>query len=275
MFLKKFKEYLIVSLTILLIAISFNIFFFPFEMVIGGASGLAISLNYLLNISPAIIILIIDVFALIIGYLFLDKKTVNNSIYGSFVYPFFIYLTEPLKTYIISLNISSSDLLVFIILGSVISGACFGFLYKKGYTTGGSEIFKKIIHKGTGLTLGTSNFIVNFIIVVFGSFIIGFDKILYTILIVYIMSISIDRILIGPYSNKIFYIITKYDNEVSNFIIKSLNLTVTKIDSIGGYSNSGSKILMCVVPNNNYYKLKEGINKIDKEAFFLITHAYE
>ncbi len=275
MFLKKLKEYLIVSLTILLIAISFNIFFLPFEMVIGGASGLAISLNYLLNISPAIIILIIDIFAIIIGYLFLDRKIVYNSIYGSFVYPFFIYLTEPLKYYIISLNISSSDLLVFIILGSVISGSCFGFLYKKGYTTGGSEIFKKIIHKYTGLTLGTSNFIVNFIIVIIGSFIIGFDKILYTILIVYIMSISIDRILIGPYSNKIFYIITKYDNEVSNFIIKNLNLTVTKIDSIGGYSNSGSKILMCVVPNNNYYKLKEGINKIDKEAFFLITHAYE
>ena len=32
---------------------------------------------------------------------------------------------------------------------------------------------------------------------------------------------------------------------------------------------------MCVIPTSMYFKLKEGINYIDKKAFFVVTDAYE
>ena len=32
---------------------------------------------------------------------------------------------------------------------------------------------------------------------------------------------------------------------------------------------------MCVVPTRSYFKLKEGIEIIDKDAFIIITDAYE
>lgn len=272
---KIIKNYIYVTFTIFIIAIAFNVFFLPFGMIIGGSSGLAISLNYVFPISPSIIILLIHILAIILGYIYLGKNQIKKSIYGSFAYPFFIELTSPLADYIVSLNISTNDLLVFIIFGAVISGMAAGYLYKKGYTSGGSDIFKKIVHKYTGLTLGNSNFIVNLSIVLSGSFILGFDKILYTVLIIYINSVTMDKILIGNYSNKIFYIITKQDQQVIDFISGTLNLRVTEIKSTGGYSNTGSKILMCVVANNDYFKLREGINKIDDRAFFLVTHAHE
>ena len=32
---------------------------------------------------------------------------------------------------------------------------------------------------------------------------------------------------------------------------------------------------MCVIPTKQYFNLKEGIAKIDKNAFFIIVDAYE
>ncbi len=269
------KEYIVITLAILMVAIAFNIFFLPFGMIIGGSSGLAISLNNLLKINPSIIVLVFHILTIILGYIYLGQEEIKKSIYGSFIYPLFIELTSPLKDYIASLNINNNDLLVFIIFGAVISGIASGIIYKQGYTSGGSDILKKIIHKYTGLTIGYANFSLNFVIVVFGSFVLGFDKILYTVLILYINSVSTDKILIGNYSNKIFYIITKHDREVINFINNSLKLKVTELNSVGGYSNTGLKILMCVVSNSDYFKLREGINAIDNKAFFLVTHAHE
>ena len=34
-------------------------------------------------------------------------------------------------------------------------------------------------------------------------------------------------------------------------------------------------VLLCVLPTKDYYKLRAGINAIDKDAFFVATDAYE
>ena len=268
------KEYVIVTISTLIIAIAFNVFFLPFNMVTGGSSGVAVIFNYLLKINPSITVLIMHVTVLILGYIFLGKEKIVKSLYGSLVYPLFIQLTIPIRDYIISLNIDNKDLLVFIIFGAVITGLASGTIYKLGYTTGGSDIINHIIQKYFGLTIGTANFVVNVIIVISGGVAIGFEKILYAVLILYIRGISTDKILIGNYSNKIFYIVTQEQELVKDFIFYDLGLKVTEINSIGGYSNNGSKILMCVVSNRDYFILKEGISELDSTAFFLITHAH-
>ena len=35
------------------------------------------------------------------------------------------------------------------------------------------------------------------------------------------------------------------------------------------------KLLFCVIPTKEYYRLKEGIHEIDPKAFFVATDAYE
>ncbi len=269
------KEYIVVTIAIFIIALSFNVFFLPFDMVIGGSSGIAVVFNYLFNINPSLTVLILHVLALILGYIFLGLKQVSKSIYGSIAYPAFIQLTNLLKEHMISLNIDKGNLLIFIIFGAIIVGMASGYLYKMGYTAGGDNIINQINNKYFGLTIGTSNFIINVIIVIFGGIAIGFDKVIYAVLILYIRGISTDKILIGNYSNKLFYIITSESSQVKRFIYDELGYKVTEFESIGGYSNTGSKILMCVVPTLDYFKLKEGILHIDDTAFFLATHAHE
>ena len=40
-------------------------------------------------------------------------------------------------------------------------------------------------------------------------------------------------------------------------------------------SNENIDIIFVAIPKRDYYKLKEGIKKIDKEAFFVVSSSYE
>ena len=103
----------------------------------------------------------------------------------------------------------------------------------------------------------------------------GINSMLYSIIILYIISLMSDRVVLGTSDNKIFYIVTKKDEEVKEFILKYLNHGVTIFKGKGGYSKNNENVLMAVLPTKDYYRLKEGINEIDKDAFFIVTDSYE
>lgn len=272
---KIIKTYIDVSFYCLLIAISFNMFFLPFEMVIGGSSGISILVNFLFGLKPSLVVLGVHILAILIGWKVLGWKRIRKSIYGSFAYPFFIELSSPIKDLMIGFNIGLEHLFIMIVLGSVLNGWASGKLYKIGYTSGGSDIFNQIINKLTGITMGTSNFIFNSVIVLSGGFILGWAKVLYAVLILYIIGVATDRAQLGSYSNKAFYIISNKDKEVTDFIKNKLDINVTAFEAISGFENKERSIIMCVISNSNYYNLKEGIQEIDPDALFIITHAYE
>ena len=50
---------------------------------------------------------------------------------------------------------------------------------------------------------------------------------------------------------------------------------VTEIDAKGGYSNLSKKVLMCAIPTREYFLMKEMVQEIDSDVFFLITDTYE
>ena len=231
--------------------------------------------NHFFGIAPAIVVFICYLFAIIFGLLFLGKDKIKKSIVGSFIYPFFVYVTSPLSLYIKNLSLNTSEYLVILIIGAVVAGAAHGMIYKVGYTAGGSDIASQIINKYFGITVGTANIFINAVIVISGGVIFGWDKVLYAILILYIIGAVTDKVLLGISYSKKFYIITNKDEEIKEYIFNEFNTTVTELESIGGYTNKADQVIMCVVPTREYFKLKEGIEIIDKDAFFIITDAYE
>ena len=84
-----------------------------------------------------------------------------------------------------------------------------------------------------------------------------------------------DKVLLGISKNKAFYIITTKEDEIKKYIIEILNHTVTTFNVKGGFLSNKRRVLLAVVPTREYYKLTEGIKKIDNEAFFVVTDAYQ
>lgn len=268
----RIKRYAQFILGLLLISISFNVFLEPNNLVAGGVSGVAIIVKHFFGIEPSLFIFICSVILLIISYFTLGKKKTMGSILGTLLFPLFVKLTANLDVY---LDIDTTQLLLAAIFGGVINGVGAGLVFKAGFTTGGTDIINQIISKYVHVSLGNSMLMSDGLIVLSGVFVFGPTKLLYSIIILYIISIMSDKVVLGISDSKAFYIITDKEVEVKEYIMKYLNHGVTILGGKGGYTKEKQNVLMAVVPTKEYFKLKEGIHEIDADAFFVVTDAYE
>ena len=112
-------------------------------------------------------------------------------------------------------------------------------------------------------------------IIVIGAFVFGFNHLMYSLIILYLISTLTDKVVLGISDSKAFYIITSQEKEVKDFVINELKHGVTEFKAKGGYNSENQTVLMSVIPTREYYKLKEGIHNIDKNAFFVAMDSYE
>ena len=269
---KLWYRYTVLIISLFLSSLVFNIFLYPTNLVTGGMNGVAIIINHLIDISPAMIILIGSIILLGLSYLFLGIDQTAASLIATITYPLFVSITEPLARMIV---IDTSDLILISLLVGILFGITHGLLYKVGFSNGGLNIISQIIYKYFHISLGKTTMVINFIVVLIGGFYFGFNMMLYAFIIIYISGYVIDKVILGISKNKAFYITTSKDKQVRDYLINTLHHTVTIFDVKGGFLEKKRKVLLAVVPTREYFKLKEGIKEIDPKAFFVVTDAYE
>lgn len=271
-FLDKYKIVRISQflLGLFLFSVAFNFFLLPNNLVFGGVSGLSILFKDLFD--PSMFVLVVSLFLLLISLLFLGKEKTAGSVLGSLLLPLFLKITELLTVYV---EFEKTEIFLSAIFGGVLSGIGLGLVYKAGFTTGGTDIVNQILYKYLKISLGKCMFLSDGLIVGSSIFAFGLSKFMYAVVVLYIISILTDKVLLGISSSKAFYIVTDRVNEVKNFVLVNLGHGITIFDAVGGFSKEDQKVLFCVVPTREYFKLKEGIHNIDKDAFFVVTDAYE
>ncbi len=268
----KLKQLLEFAFGCLLIALAFNLFMAPHNLVAGGVSGLSLILKHYFGISPTIVIYTANFLLLVLSYFVLGKDQTKLTILGSILFPLFVSLTANLSTYV---SFKESELLLIAIFGGVLQGLGSGLIFKVGYSTGGTDILNMIVAKLFKISLGRSMLFTDGLIILSGAFVFGLNNLMYSIIILYIISFMTDKVVLGISDAKAFYIITNQDKKVKEYIINTLHHGVTSIKAKGGYEEAKENVLMCVIPTREYYKLKEGIHKIDPKAFFVVTDSYE
>ena len=258
--------------SLFLSALIFNLFLYPTNLVTGGMNGVAIIINHIIEIDPAIVIFVGSLLLLGLSYLFLGLDQTAGSVVATIVYPVFVEITEPISKLIV---IDTSDLILMSILIGVLLGITNGLMYKVGFSNGGLNIISQIFYKYFRISLSKTTMVINLIVVLIGGFYFGFNMVLYALVIIYISSFVIDKVILGISNNKAFYITTTEDEKVRDYLINTLHHTVTIFDVKGGFLEKKRKVLLAVIPTRDYFRLKEGIKEIDPHAFFVVTDAYE
>lgn len=266
------KRHLQLLIGCLLIATSYNLFLVPNNIVAGGVAGFAIIINYLFNIDNSLVILIGSIFLLILSYFLLGKEKTKATILGSLLFPVCVNLTQNIGNII---DIDTNQLLLISVFGGVVYGFGAGLIYKAGFTTGGTDIINQILSKYLKISMGNSMLYCDGTIVLLTAFVFGPTQFMYSIIILYVISYMSDRVILGVSDSKAFYIVTEEEEKIKEYILKYLNHGVTVFNAKGGYAKENQKVLMCVLPTKDYYKLKEGIHEIDPHSFFVVTDAYE
>ena len=266
--LVRFAEFM---LGVFIVAISYNIFLLPSNIVY-GVGGIGVILKRIFHITPYVTIFIGDLLLLLVSLFTLGRKKTLRSVAGSLLYPFFVFAT----TYYIDLiDLGKLEPVVIVIIGAVAHGIGLGLIFKAGYTTGGTDILNDIVSKFGKVSIGKSMLFTDGVIILVGLFVFGFPTFVYSLISLYIISVMTDKVILGISQSKTFYIITDNETSVKKFIMSNLNHGVTVLQARGGYTGDNQKVIMCTLPTREYYILKEGLKEIDPKAFFLVTDAYE
>lgn len=269
---KLVRRYLLLIISLFISACYFNLLQLPSQIVTGGSSGVSIILNYYFKLDPSTVIFIISSLLLIVGFIFLGFEKTSGALVTTFIYPIFVNLTSNISEYIV---VDLSDKILISIFIGLLAGLTTGMVYKAGFSNGGFSIISEIISERKKIPISNISFIINFIIVAVGGVSFGWTMVMYAVIILYINSIVLDRVLIGISKNKSLYIITDEEEKMKDYIMNSLKHGVTIFDVKGGFLNKKRKVIMTAIPNRDYFKLKEGIKEIDKEAFFIVTDSYQ
>jgi uncharacterized membrane-anchored protein YitT (DUF2179 family) len=266
------QRYCLFFLGIYLYALSFNLFFSPYNIVTGGTTGLALIARELLGINTGLFVFFISLVILIISYFTLGLKMTTNAVVGLIVLPIFIQATE-IFTYFI--NFENTSMLALMIYGGALLGFANGLIMRTGFSLGGVQSICQIMNKYLKISIGKANLIVNLIIILMGSYVFGINNALYAGVALYVSSFVMDKVILGISDSKAFYIVTSKEKEVKEFIINELGHSVTLLDAKGGYSDKKLKVLLCVIPTREYILFKDVISEIDSSAFYIITDSYE
>lgn len=262
-----------------LLAIAFNVFFLPENIVYGGVAGISIITNNLFGWNPSFVILISSLILLLVSYFLLGWEKTKGSIIGSILFPIMVNLTANVGS-VLQFDIDNTFLLV--IFGGIVAGTGSGVIFKSGFTTGGTDIINQIISKYAKVSIGKAMLMSDGLIVLSAGFFLGgngtffaWEKVMYAIIVLYLLSFMADKVILGISESKCFYIVTSHETSVKKFLMEYLNHGVTVLDGRGGFTGDHKKVIMCIVPTKEYFIVKEAIHDIDSEAFFLVTDAYE
>ncbi len=271
------KKHIIVRTIMIIVSLfisslAYNLFLLPTNLVAGGANGISIIIKHVYKIDPSITIFIVLVICNILSFIFLGKERTIGTLFATILYPIFVEITSIFTN---KITIDTTDLFLVVIFTGILTGLASGLMYKTGYSNGGLPVISQILYKYYKIPIAKSNLVLNSIVVVIGGIYFGWTMVMYAIILLYINSIIIDKVLLGISNNKAFYIITKEDKKVKDYIINIMHHSVTTFDVKGAFLEKKRRVLLTVIPSREYYRVTEGIKLIDKEVFFLATDAYQ
>lgn len=260
------KRYTFLCIGLFLYSVAYNLFMVPNDFVVGGVSGISIILNKFFAWDNSLVVSILSTFLLIIGFIFCNKDRMYSSVASTFILPVFIKITSGI-TELVNLDVS---LLLSSLYCSVLVGIAVGLVYKVGFSTGGTDIIYWIIEKYVKKSTGTLMIMVEGIIILIGAFVFGFQKLMYSLIILYIMSKLSDKLVIGISDSKLICIIPNKYDEINEFL-NSLSF----VKSVRLMTENGRDVIYCIVTSSDYRLVYEGIKKIDKKAFLSVNNTYE
>ena len=302
---KHIKDFLTINLGVCLMAMAYSSLIDRNKLVIGGVGGIATILSNAitgLKINSSFIILIINLVLLLIALIFVGKKFFLKTLYTSLIYPVYVFMFEKiillLQDVVPDLSLTKEELaiklsdialgqnaanaimagsyLLVIIFGAVISGFGLGLALKKGASTGGVDIIQQILLDRFKIPFSISLLMIDgTIVTVAAIYFKDFFMILYGFLFIYLSGVVLDAIVFSGFNSRAVYIITSDPEAVKNKIYSVLERGVTEIYSRGGYRQEDKKMLVCVMSNNEFYKMKTLILEIDKRAFIFVARVSE
>jgi uncharacterized membrane-anchored protein YitT (DUF2179 family) len=252
-----------------LFAVGVNYFTIPNTLSEGGILGITIITHYLFHWSPGLVNFVLNAALLVIGYKYFEKRTMVYTIISIVASSGFLFLTEDIGKQL------TEDTFLAAIFAGLLVGVGLGLIFRTGGTSGGSTILARLTNQWLGWSIGKGMLIFDIVVVVGSVFIIGVEKTMYTLLVVFIGAKAIDFIVEGLDEKVAVLIISHSPEMVLDNIMGKMSRGITVLEGRGGFSGQNKDVLYLVINKQEIVQLKSVINSIDKNAYVTLHNVHE
>lgn len=267
------KDFLLLNLGLLIVALGVHFFKVPNNFAMGGVSGASIIAATLVpGLNVGHFMLIINVVLIIVGFIFLGRSFAAGTIYSSLALSLFIWVLEIAKPIPEPLTNDKFLELCFAVILPAVGG---GIVFNIGASTGGTDIIAMILSKHTDLEIGKALFVSDFAVTLAAGFIFGVTTALYCLLGLLVKAFLLDIVIESINVRKHVTIISKESKAIEAYIIKTLHRGATISKACGAYTGEEKEIITTVLGRRQTVMLRDYIRSIDSNAFITIVNSSE
>ena len=261
------KEMAILTVAVAIIAAAVYFFLVPSHTSVSSISGLGIVLSNFVPLPLSAITMVLNTVLLIIGFFTCGREFGVKTVYTSVMLPVFLGLFERLFPDFGSMTDSQElDVLCYILVVSV----GLSILFNRNASSGGLDIVAKIMNKYLHMELGKAMSLSGMCVALSAALVYDKKTVVLSILGTYFNGIVLDHFIFGQNVKRRVCIITKYEEEVRQFILHELHSGATFYEAMGAYNMQKYREIITIVDKSEYQKLMNYIVQKDPEAFVTV-----
>lgn len=264
---KFLKNVFFITLGAIVAGFALEAFLVPNSVIDGGIIGISMIISHVTKWNLGLLILILNLPFILLALKKMGKMFVVQTAYANIILALSLNFFHSYKV--------TGDILLATVFGGIVLGVGVGLILKNEASLDGTEILSLLVSKKFGCSVGEFIMGLNLFIYLVAGKVFGWESAMYSILTYFVASKVIDVVMEGLNSSKSVRIISDEAGMIGNALIEKLDISVTYLKGIGGYSGQDKDIIYCVISRLELPKMIEIIKEIDPHAFVSVVDVHE
>ncbi|MBW2484101.1 MAG: YitT family protein [Deltaproteobacteria bacterium] len=262
------SDFLLIGVGCILCAIAINGILIPQHFATSGITGIALVIHRKIpSLHLGIIYFLVNLPLFALAWMAVGRRFFFYSLVGM--------AALSLSVTFVNVSIQLDDKILNALLAGLISGAGVGITLRSSGSQGGIDILSVMLLKRFSIGIGNTILTVNCIVLLLVALAYSLEALLYTLVVIYVSTKIASLVITGFSQRKAVMIISPEWQIISQEILKDIRRGVTIIKGEGGFSGKKENILFTVVTIREVGSLKKLVQKIDPDAFVVISPTQE
>ena len=266
-FLSQLKNIIFLTVGAMITAFALESFLVPNNIIDGGVIGISMIASHITKWNLGLLILILNTPFIIMAFKKMGGKFVVQTAFANIILAVFLNIFHHYKV--------THDLLLATVFGGIILGLGVGIILKHEGSLDGTEMLSLVVSKKLGVSVGEFIMGINVFIYLAAGKVFSWESAMYSIMTYFIASKVIDTVMEGINSSKSVRIISDNASAIGEQLIERLDISVTYLQGIGGYTGQDKDLIYCVISRLELPKMIDIIKEIDPKAFVSVVDVHE
>lgn len=262
-----FRNFVFITIGAVIAAFALDSFLVPNNVIDGGIIGISMIISHVTKFNLGLIVVILNLPFILLALKKMGKLFVFQTLYANVILALSLNFFHQYKV--------TGDVLLATVFGGITLGIGVGLILKNEASLDGTEILSLLVSKKFGFSVGEFIMGINLFIYLVAGKVFGWESAMYSIMTYFIASKVIDIVMEGMNSSKSVRIISDDAGQIGNALIEKLDISVTYLKGIGGYSGQDKDLIYCVISRLELPKMIEIIKEIDPSAFVSVVDVHE